>query len=490
MSSNHENPTTPGEVSAGHAAADVKADKAEARSEIRVAAPAISVLRIVSGLHTGGSRPLSAQETVLVGSSGDCDIVLSDPGVAPRHAFLTRMGGTVSLRALDAPLIVDGQNLEPGDPAELTAMQRVDLGSASFAVGAADDPGWATMLPNSGELAKPAKSSMRHLPLIAGLAALSLVSVAIAAAVMPGFEKEPTPTELVQPLIKEFSIAGGHLVENEDGSLVLSGTVKDASVRAMIQKRLLTDQVDVRLDLRTGEDIAGDVREVLRSQGLTTQTKYLGNGDVEVSGRFADESSIKKAIASRAMQDVNGVRRVMLRNLEEEVGAGPVVAAATDEPKKPVVTEPTRIVQIVRGTDPHVIDVDGNQYAVGDVMPDGRSLIAIGDKAWALNKTTGLTDQLKAQPLTAAELAIANGTATADPAAAGATAATPTPANPAAPAAAATPGAKPAGPATQTAPVSPAAAPTAAAPTTTKPGAKPAPPSTVAEGPARPGNRQ
>lgn len=480
----------PAEAQAAGAHASEQRGVESRTAEIRVATPAISVLRIVSGLHTGGSRPLSAQETVLIGSSGDCDIVLSDANVAPRHAFLTRMGGTVSLRALDAPLLIEGQTLNPGDPAELAAMQRVDIGGASFAVGAAEDPGWAAMLPNLGESARPAKTSMRHLPLIAGLAALSLVSVAIAAAVMPGFEKKPTPTELVQPLIKEFAIAGGRLVENEDGSLLLSGTVKDAATREMIRKRLATDQVEARLDLRTGDDIAADVREVLRSQGLSTQTRYLGNGDVEVSGRFADEEQFKRAVASRAMQDVNGVRRVIPRNLDEShVAAGPAVAAP-EQPKKAVPAEPTRIVKIVRGDSPHVIDIGGAEYAVGDTLPDGRDLIAIGDKAWALNKLTGVTEQIKAQPLTAQELAIASGAAPAADAAsataatASATATTvPAPAsNPATPAASAA--------ATTGAAKTPAAATSkpapAATPASTGTSARPA----VAEAPARPGNRQ
>ena len=93
------------------------------------------------------------------------------------------------------------------------------------------------MLPNLADAARPAKAPMRHLPLIAGLAALSLVSVAIAAAVMPGFEKKPTPTQLVQPLIKELSIAGGRLVENEDGGLVPSGTGQGEGTPEMDPKR-------------------------------------------------------------------------------------------------------------------------------------------------------------------------------------------------------------------------------------------------------------
>lgn len=369
------------------------------------AAPAVSVLRIVSGLHAGASRPLSAQETLLIGSGSDCDIVLSDPGVAPHHAFIMRMGGTISLRAVDAPLQIDGQSLTPGDPAELSAMQRVDLGGASLAVGAAEDPAWAAILPQHlSDAARPPRSSMRHLPLIAGLAALSLVSVAIAAAVMPGFEKEPTATELATPLIKEFSILGGRVVEHEDGSVVVTGTVKDAATREMIRKRLATDNVAARLDLRTGDDIAADVREVLRSQGLSTETKYLGNGDVEVAGRFEDEEAFRRAVASRAMRDVNGVRRVIPRNLSDQPAAGP---SLPEPAKKPVSSEPTRIVQIVRGDSPHVVDVDGNKYEVGDTLPDGRNLMGIGVKVWAMNKLTNLAEEIKAKPLTAAELAAA-----------------------------------------------------------------------------------
>ncbi|MEI2432168.1 FHA domain-containing protein [Lysobacter yananisis] len=475
----HDPHSTPeGAFEAGEPrAAEAPSPPPRAGDGIRAAAPAVSVLRIVSGLHTGGSRPLSAQETVLIGSSGDCDIVLSDPNVAPRHAFLTRMGGTVSLRALDAPLRIEGQTLNPGDPAELGPMQRVDLGGASFAVGAAEDPGWATMLPNLADAVRPAKTSMRHLPLIAGLAALSLVSVAIAAAVMPGFEKKPSPLELAQPLIKEFSIAGGRLSESPDGTLVLSGTVKDAATRETIRKRLATDEVEARLELRTGDDIAADVREVLRSQGLAVQTRYLGNGDVEVSGRFADPAQFQRAIASRAMQDVNGVRRVVPRNLDEShAPAGPAVATA--EPAKPAApVPPTRIVKIVRGDSPHVTDIDGTDYAVGDTLPDGRDLIAIGDKAWALNKTTGVSEQIKAQPLTAEELALASGAAPATDAAA--TAAAP---------AGTTPAPAPAAPQAANAAAPSAAKPTTAAPSAAKPSASARP--TVAEAPPRPGSRQ
>ena len=60
-----------------------------------------AVLRIVAGLHSCASRPLSRREMVLVGSGDDCDVVLADAGVAAHHALVNVVDGRFHLRALD-----------------------------------------------------------------------------------------------------------------------------------------------------------------------------------------------------------------------------------------------------------------------------------------------------------------------------------------------------------------------------------------------------
>src|SRR3546814_11263231 len=98
------------------------------------AAPAPgNVLRILAGLHAGASRDLAEQEMILVSSGDDCDIVLADQGVARHHALINLVGGMSSLRALDAPLRVDGLPLLPGDPVELRGLPRIELGEAESA---------------------------------------------------------------------------------------------------------------------------------------------------------------------------------------------------------------------------------------------------------------------------------------------------------------------------------------------------------------------
>lgn len=354
------------------------------------AAPADAgyALRILSGLHIGAGRALAEKEMVLVGSGEDCDIVLSDPGVAPHHALIGLLGGAFSVRALDAPLRIGGQPLHPGDPAELGTLQRIELGQAALAVGAVDDPAWSSLLPSyDGVRTAPAPAPyMRRLPAIAAFAVLSLMSVAILAAVVPKHEAAPKPQESLALLIPEYGIVDGRATVDPNGIPVLSGTVKDAATRDRIQQRLRDENISASLDLRTGEDIANDVGEVLRAQGFTTRTRWLGRGDVEVSGNFEDGGALERAVKSRAMIEVAGVRRIIPRNYQP-IDPFQAVVHKTAKDLEAERLAGVSIVEIVRGKEPHVRGSDGSKFAIGEKLPDGSTLIGIGPEyATALDK--------------------------------------------------------------------------------------------------------
>lgn len=350
------------------------------------------VLRIISGLHAGASRELGAQEMLLIGSGDDCDIVLSDPGVAAHHALITLLAGTFSLRALDAPLQVGGRPLHPGDPVELGSLQRIELGSAALAVGSETDPDWNNLLPMQPGVAKP-RSFKKHLPMIAGIGALSLVSVAIFAAVMPREAPEPPPNERIEPLIAEYQIVDGRTTVDAEGGVTVQGTIADSATRDRLQQRLRTMGLTARLDLRTGDDIARDVQEVLRSQGIAARAVYRGNGVVEIRGHFTDLTKLRTVVTSRTMLDVRGVRVVVPKEITPE--PAPDTPVAVDEPKPEI--KPVRIVSIVKGADPHVVDADGVKYRPGAELPGRGTLIAIGEQAWAL--VNGQTTRIVAEPL-------------------------------------------------------------------------------------------
>jgi type III secretion protein D len=353
------------------------------------------VLRVVSGLHAGAERELVGSEMILIGSGDDCDMVLADAGVAAHHALLSFVDGRFSLRALDAPLHVGTVLIHPGDPVELDRVQRVGIGEAAIAFGASDDAGWEQLVPGGlgpRLTASPrSRPFLRRLPAIAAVAVVSLASLAIFAAAMPQGEAAPDPRAQLQGLVPEYGIDDGQANVDLQGRLVLTGTVPDAATRERIARRIAEEQIDARLELRTGDDIAGDVAEILRGQGITAVTRYLGNGDVEAKGRFEDEAALRAAAFSRAMREVKGVVRVIPVNVSEAAVARRQAPAV---PAKPV---RIRVAAIVRGDNPHVVSGKGDRYEVGAELPGIGTLVSITENSAHALRPDGNLERLRVE---------------------------------------------------------------------------------------------
>lgn len=338
------------------------------------------VLRIVDGLHAGANRVLARDEMILVGSGDDCDIVLADDGVANHHALVTLVGGRYMVRALDAPVHVAGTQIDPGDPVELSAVQPVRIGEASIAFGAENDPAWdsfVTVFAPDDEREPVRPAIVRRLPLIAGVAVLSLASLAIFAAVLPASKQQVDPRERLAVVMAEHRVANVGIVDGVDGRPTVTGAVDSRAVLERLQAQLATEKIDAHLQLRTGEHIASDVAEMFRGHGIPVQARYVGNGDVEVVGEFDDGADIERLVRSRAVADIRGVTRILPRTPQGAVPQADDTRAASPPP--------AHIVSIVRGNDPHLVDSEGRRFAPGDTVPGKGQLISIGEFAHVLS---------------------------------------------------------------------------------------------------------
>lgn len=356
------------------------------------------VLRIVAGLHAGASRNLADQEMLVVGSGDDCDIVLADTGVAAHHALITLVGGVFTLRALDAPVRVEGKPLHPGDPVELRPLQRIDLGEAAIAFGGRDEAAWEALFPAIADKASKqrARPFLRRLPLIAASAVLALAVVAVIAAMIPRRNDQVDTQAYLQALVPQYGISQGKVSTAVNGIPVLSGTVESEAVRNRIQQELGQTGVTASLALRTGEDMARDVREVFRMEGVNVDTRYLGGGEVEINGAL-DQAKLQQILQSRAMVDV-GVAKFVPGNRLTSTVAAPSAGTQTNA----VIRPPVDIVAVVKGKEPYVVDSDGEQYPVGARIPGHGKLIGIGSQIWV----EGMNGEIKqVRPITAAELA-------------------------------------------------------------------------------------
>ncbi len=330
-------------------------------------------LRITEGIHRGAECNCEEGGIVLLGSSDDCDIILSDPGVCGHHCLVAVVDGRLVVRAVDDAIRVRDDVVEPGEPITVSPFKPVSIAAGvTFAVGQEQSPEWSRLVSTTQAPvgSKVAGRGRRGGAMLIGAALIALTATVAAPAFWPSPEPqvvEERPS--VDGFLAKLALPEVAALGDDDAGWTLKGVVADQEELARLRSALDEAHLDVALEVRVGEDIAGDVREVLRMSGVGAQTSYLGDGRVEVRGQFADESAVAEIIDSRAVRDISSLTKVLLVNLVDDEE---VVQSELPPGKK--------IVSVVRGDDPYVITADGSRYYVGAQLPGGGRLHEISDQ--------------------------------------------------------------------------------------------------------------
>ena len=284
-------------------------------------------LRVVKGMHRGALTPIAACDVVLVGADEDCDVILHDAGVARHHCILSNVDSKLVLRAIDAPLTLDGRRLDPGKSVCVRPGACVELGSTALDVVSGRD----SDVPYNERLIQPSAARGRLLLRNMRWAAVAVLAVGVAVACG------------LNPV--QIGLRGhGPQMTRAPAEQLATG--------------------------RPGADIARDVEEVLRLSGVASDAHYDGNGTVTVHGHMGDPKMLATAIRSRAMREIVGLKRVLAVNLDDPHSTA-----------SPTQVDGTRIVSAISGDDPYVVTADGSRYYVGAELPQGGRLAGVdGDE--------------------------------------------------------------------------------------------------------------
>ena len=337
----------------------------------RSAEPSPPVLRIVRGVHRRAQRPCANGGLVVIGRADDCDVILSDDAVHAHHAVLGGGPDAWSVRAIDGPLQVGARTLMPGDALAIGPFEAVSLGSAAFAVGNAGDERWDALdeyVPPAPVLAHGAWR--RHRIALVAIVATASVATAIAAVNLHETPppQAPSPRAVLESSVRGVALEQARIGEDAAGRLSVVGIAHDAPRIEQLRSELAARGVKADVDVRSGSDIASDVREILRLFDLPATTEYRGNGEVGISGRFGDGKALDAVLASRALRDVKGLSKIAVFNLDEGRKVAP--APTTNDDAR-------RIVVAVGGVDPYVVMGDGARYFAGATLPCGGTLHSV-----------------------------------------------------------------------------------------------------------------
>lgn len=313
------------------------------------------LLKIIGGPNQGAEVALGDGE-IIIGSSPECDLILSDTLVSAKHVKVVVSGDTVSFLPLELPVYLNGEEV-PKELQKLDFFKFVSLGTTHFVIGpmggewpsltAADipvlkkkevpAPGGGVEGPGA-EGAKVATGAGEELPketkpfykrslyvysAAGGLLFLMLVAFMVPILLIkpPTITKEQAkPADIaadMRELLKSEGYADKVTITPNKGMFIIQGWVNSNQQKDAIIN-LLSDYANIT-DIRvySQEQVGQAIRDILATKGLPLAVESLGPGKVRISG-YAGDTSTWEAIRDELKRDVVGIKYIEESVLTEE----------------------------------------------------------------------------------------------------------------------------------------------------------------------------
>ncbi len=276
------------------------------------------IFKILSGLHTGAELELK-NGTYILGSDADCDVVLTDSLLSPRHLKLNVKGLSVSLEPIEGPTYLSGKPLE-GKVENVPLYSFITLGSTHLMLGEAGHPWPKVTAANAPDLmilagikspaeeaviaqAKAAKQAEKEITPVEPLIPFPLkvlfysVTSLILTIVFTGLymtirENEENSSSVLQDNIYyleanllPYNAKNNLTIEAQNDHIVVSGYIGTLKELEAIKRIAKNSNFEIEVDIYCQEQLVEAVAKVLQYCNLNLNVSSGNNlGDITVSG--------------------------------------------------------------------------------------------------------------------------------------------------------------------------------------------------------------
>jgi hypothetical protein len=361
---------------------------AKRRGQGAVARPIVAVnyrvlVSVQDGLHRGAAFIAPSAESVLLGSSPECDLILMDEGVRDRAVCFFEKDGLLAVKVLAAGACLGGEELPLGLKVFSQPLAVLRVGGAELRVELLRR---SRRQSTSGRAAAavPARRGWATVALV-GLSmstALAVVAGAVNASSSRDSQREQrTLGDVIQP----FNAVGAQIavVDDAEGRPLLRGLVADAQMREKLEREIRAAGLTADLRLHDVRQMGESLTRLARLTDHSCEARHIEGGRFECDAGVVDPQVVARlqALASQVPGAV--ALKVHASQPEPRPAPVPVAAAALEPPAKveppPPVARPRLPVirHIAVGErESFAFDVNGRRLKVGDSV-DGAKVVRI-----------------------------------------------------------------------------------------------------------------
>jgi type III secretion system YscD/HrpQ family protein len=298
------------------------------------------LLKILSGNHQG-AEVIFGEEKVIIGSSDDSDIVLSDSSIEPHHVEISFSASAVAVKPLDGQVFVDGK-LVKEESQTVMAFQFIAIGSTHIIFGPSNEP-WpsisamdAPALERSDEVlsatsiglpsgavenlsddvdAKPSdlKGIKPRRAWIIGISSVSVFAFALSLLTFLSVfsddkspEERPDVKKLLVNEIRGMGLSDTISVESDNTFFTISGYTDTNAELTALRASLPKIAQNVKVKLYSEERMVADMRDLMANIPSNPRIECIKPGIFVISGYVYDKDGWDK-IRRRVIDDIPGI---------------------------------------------------------------------------------------------------------------------------------------------------------------------------------------
>lgn len=360
-------------------------------------------LIVLDGEQAGACTTLTSGSTVTISSTLDCDIVLRDPLIENHKFQLTVQENSSQLKVLVGEAVLGGNKITESQEVLFPLFTALKIGGTTLAIGEKGDPRWLNV---SHTYAKPTESESqarrsdqkrpddqgrtvvikKKTPLYAALTVLMLAGVGLLGATVFGHGSVEQPVVSIEDKanqatkkIQQAGFSGLKVKAGDTNNLVVIGYIDTTEQYTRLEDFISQSAIGAELEVQVGEQLAAEVQNVYRVNGVNAKVKSQNAGEVKV---YSAEKNIGKLaqVKNIALRDVSRLKKIYMENKAPAAdGSTPSNSAVVNDPGK-------RVTMVVPGDPGYVVTLDKSRYFVGSMLPTGHLITGFLDKQVLVEK--------------------------------------------------------------------------------------------------------
>lgn len=330
-------------------------------------------LVVLKGLQAGARADILRESTVTVGTGLENDVVLYSHGENQCQLMITGKPESIELVVVKGTVLKNGEPLDIGVAHKVSVREQFSMADSvfKFELASAQYSSQCDFSDYPPDRAGEATSN-RALTYLYIAGGLILLTTVVTTGLVRAFQNDG---EQRKSFSQELSAAGYkslHVIPSH-GNLPakVSGAVYSLEDRSNILAIAGDTQTEIELDLQINEDLAGNVEDIYRVNGIAADVRVTGIGEVEVWTSTRD-NELLNSMESIIKKDIPDVLSLTTTNSIPDELVVEINPVASNDPDK-------QVTLVVAGADGYLMTRDKSRYFVGSILPSGHVIHKIDD---------------------------------------------------------------------------------------------------------------